>query len=50
MFELWNIKEKESCTATDMLTGKKQKIAFCSGKPLCINVHALGGLVLKIGL
>ena len=50
MFELWNIKEKESCTATDMLTGKKQKIAFRSGKPLCINVHALGGLVLKIGL
>ena len=50
MFELWNIKEKESCTATDMLTGKKQKIAFCSGMPLCINVHALGGLVLKIGL
>jgi len=48
MFELWNIKEKESCSATNMLTGKKQKVAFCTEKPLCVSVPALSGMVLKI--
>ncbi|MBR4643759.1 MAG: alpha-amylase family protein [Bacteroidaceae bacterium] len=48
MFELWNIKEKECCSATNMLTGRKQKVAFCTEKPLCVSVPALSGLVLKI--
>ena len=50
MFELWNIKERESCSATNMLTGKKQKISFSSEIPFNVIVPALGGLVLKIGI
>ncbi|MBO7100036.1 MAG: alpha-amylase family protein [Bacteroidaceae bacterium] len=50
LFELWKIKEKECCSATNMLTGKRQKIDFSSEKPFCVSVPALCGVVLKIGL
>ncbi|MBO7067441.1 MAG: alpha-amylase family protein [Bacteroidaceae bacterium] len=49
MFELWNLKEKQRCLATDMLTDKKEKVDFCTEKPLCVTVPAWSGLVLKIG-
>ena len=48
MFELWNLKEKEWCSATNMLTRKKEKISFCTEKPISVTVPALGGLILKI--
>lgn len=49
MFELWNLKAKPSCFATDMLTGRKIKLTFCPDTSLRLTVPALGGLVLKVG-
>ena len=48
MFELWNIKEKTNCYATNLLTGKKVRLDFCSDKPLCVSAPAYGGLIFKI--
>lgn len=48
MFELWNVKEKTNCYATNLLTGKKVRLDFCSGKPLCVTAPAYGGLIFKI--
>ena len=50
MFEFWKLRERLGCVATDMLTGKRLKLDFCTGKPLCVSVPALNGVVLKIGV
>ena len=49
LFDLWNLKGKPSCSATNMLTGKRVKLSFSPDTPLCLSVPALDGLVLKIG-
>ena len=48
MFDLWGIKEKPACSAVELLTSKRVRLAFCSEKPLCVTVPALGGLIFKI--
>ena len=48
MFELWGIKEKQDCRATNMLTGEKMKLDLCSGKPISVTVPGWNGLVLRI--
>lgn len=48
MFEFWNIKENPSCSATDMITGRKLSLDFCADRPSVFIVPRYGGLVLKI--
>ena len=48
LFELWKIKEKQAFFGTDVLSGKKIKLDFCTDKPLSITVPAWNGIVLKI--
>jgi len=48
MFDLWNIKEKESCSATNMISGKRVRLDFCADRPISVIVPRYGGLVLKI--
>jgi glycosidase len=48
MFELWNIKEKPSCSATNMISGKRVRLDFCADRPISVVVPRYGGLVLKI--
>ena len=48
MFELWGIKEKQDCRATNMLTGEKMKFDLCSSNPLNVAVPGWNGLVLRI--
>ena len=48
MFELWGIKEKQDCRATNMLTGEKMKFELCSSHPLNLAVPGWNGLVLRI--
>ena len=48
LFELWKIKEKQAFFCTDVLSGKKIKLDFCTDKPLSITVPAWNGIVLKI--
>ena len=48
MFDLWNIKEKETCSATNMISGKRVRLDFCADRPISVIVPRYGGLVLKI--
>ncbi|MCR5534946.1 MAG: alpha-amylase family protein [Bacteroidaceae bacterium] len=48
LFELWRIREKQSCSAINVFTGKRMKLPFCTNRPVDVTIPALSGLVLKI--
>lgn len=50
MFEFFGLAEKKEVIATDLLTGKKEKVAFNSAQRLMTNVPANSGRMLKIKL
>ena len=48
VFELYQLRNQQKVTATDLLSGTKQAIRFCADQPSQVKVPANSGVILKI--
>ena len=48
VFELYQLRNQQKVTATDLLSGTKQTICFCADQPSQVKVPANSGIILKI--